>query len=236
MNSFYGGKPGASLIVVKHFNTYDEMVSKFQEGDAYTEVQYDQYVIIGKEDSNKQGNIYRRGYLKPENFKDGGAEFVLNITGPAGSMSELNFVSYNTISNTEEIKYDENNPFAETLYIGAFTIDKEDLVPGNENSVINWKVRNTKSKQGQVKSDIALQIPYPVVDLTVQSLTQEQIQNGAKMGLVVDKNEPFYQKWTLAIPEGVVIPETSMFYTLDTELENSKDNLGIGGLAFKERG
>ena len=56
------------------------------------------------------------------------------------------------------------------------------------------------------------------------------------MGLVVDKNEPFYQKWTLAIPEGVVIPETSMFYTLDTELENSKDNLGIGGLAFKERG
>lgn len=236
MNSFYGGKPGASLIIVKHFNTYDEMVNKFKEGDKYTEVQYDQYVIIGKDDPNKQGNIYRRGYLTTDNYNEGGAEFVLNITGPAGSMSELNFVPYNTISNTEEIKYDENNPFAETLYIGEFTIDNEDLVPGDKNSVINWKVRNTKSKQGQVKSDIALQIPYPVVDLTVQPLTKKQIEGGAKMGLTVDKNEPFYQKWTLAIPEGAVIPETSIFYTLDTELENSKDKLGIGGLAFKERG
>lgn len=234
MNSFYGGKPGASFVVVKHFDTYEDMVTKFQGGDDYTEVQYDQYVIIGKNDANKQGNIYRRGYLTSENFEEGGAEFICNITGPAGSMSELNFVPYSKIPSDIEIKYDEENPFADTLYIGEFSVDNKNLIPGDESSVIKWKIYNTKSEQGQVKSDIALQIPYPIVDLELETADLDEIaQNPDILGLVKTVINPFHQKWVLTVPEGTATPDVSVIYSEEEDINIS--SLGPKALAFKVR-
>ena len=232
MNSFYGGKQGASLIIVKHFNSYNEMVSEFKKGDAYTEVQYDEYVIIGKGDANYQGNIYRRGYEYTNN--EGGAEFILNITGPAGGMAEINFVGYGDIPENE-IPYNEEKPFETTVSIGAFTL--EDMIPGGggENEVVTsipWKIRNTKSDTGRVSADIAMQIPYPVVDMEVIPVESDFGLDKAKEGV-----GPFYQKWTLRVPSGAIgsiIP--SFVYTTEDSFNAIKDNMVNGSIAFKQRG
>ena len=40
MESFYGGKSGASFVVVKSFSSVEEMVKNFQKGPEYSDVHY----------------------------------------------------------------------------------------------------------------------------------------------------------------------------------------------------
>ena len=83
-NSFYGGRRGASFIIVKSFKTVAEMIAEFSKGNQYTTVNYDEFVIIDTENKNNtdNGKIYRRGYNYTGDL--GGAEYVGQIVGPAG--------------------------------------------------------------------------------------------------------------------------------------------------------
>ena len=78
MESFYGGKQGASFTIKETFNSVEEMEIAFRGGDTYKKVAYGEHVLItGNELNEEYGNIYRRGY--------DGAELVGNFRGPQGT-------------------------------------------------------------------------------------------------------------------------------------------------------
>ena len=78
--SFYGGKQGRSFHIVERYDSVYEMVSKFQEGTNYTDVAFDEYVLIDTILNNNQksnpenGLLYRRGYNYQESFYFNDAE------------------------------------------------------------------------------------------------------------------------------------------------------------------
>ena len=49
MESFYGGRPGASFVIVKSFISIAEMIANFKQGPNYTDVHFDEYVLINTE-------------------------------------------------------------------------------------------------------------------------------------------------------------------------------------------
>lgn len=64
MNSFYGGRRGASFVIVKNYLDVLSMVTDFSRGNEFTEVKFDEYVIINNPNKNHpdNGKIFRRGY------------------------------------------------------------------------------------------------------------------------------------------------------------------------------
>lgn len=92
MYSFYGGREGFSFTIKKTFDSISDMVTAFRQGDGYTDVKYNEYVIINPvmEDRAAAGYIYRRGlnYSEAEDLHNetnpgGGAELVAVIPGVA---------------------------------------------------------------------------------------------------------------------------------------------------------
>ena len=72
--SFYGGKQGRSYAIVARYNSIYDMFLAFSGGDNYTDVSYDEYVIIdtilekNQKNNPENGIIYRRGYNYNEAF------------------------------------------------------------------------------------------------------------------------------------------------------------------------
>lgn len=64
MNSFYGGRRGASFVIVKNYLDVVTMIADFARGNDFTEVNYDEYVMINNPHKNHpdNGKIFRRGY------------------------------------------------------------------------------------------------------------------------------------------------------------------------------
>lgn len=64
MNSFYGGRRGASFIIVKNYLDVLSMTLDFAKGNDFTEVKFDEYVMINNPNKNHpdNGKIFRRGY------------------------------------------------------------------------------------------------------------------------------------------------------------------------------
>lgn len=64
MNSFYGGRQGASFVIVKNYIDVLSMVTDFSQGNDFTEVKFDEYVLINNPRKNHpdNGKIFRRGY------------------------------------------------------------------------------------------------------------------------------------------------------------------------------
>ena len=62
--SFYGGKRGASFVIVKNYPDIASMVRDFSQGGNFLDVRYDEYVIINTINKNNgdNGKIFRRGY------------------------------------------------------------------------------------------------------------------------------------------------------------------------------
>lgn len=62
--SFYGGRKGKSFIIVKSYPDIASMVLDFSKGGGFTEVNYDEYVIINTLNKNHpdNGKVFRRGY------------------------------------------------------------------------------------------------------------------------------------------------------------------------------
>ena len=96
-NSFYGGRRGASFVIVKKYNSIKEMVDLFKQGGNYKTVNYDEYVLIDTVSKNDadNGKIYRRGYEYTNNL--GGAVFVGQIVGPAGMAPHTELKTINEV-------------------------------------------------------------------------------------------------------------------------------------------
>ena len=71
--SFYGGREGRTYHLVQHYDSVSQMVSQFQKGGSYTDVNYHEYVLIdtivnkNQRSNVENGLIYRRGmnYTQP---------------------------------------------------------------------------------------------------------------------------------------------------------------------------
>ena len=73
--SFYGGKEGRTYNLVAHYDSVADMTTLFSQGGSYTDVNYNEYVIIDTiiNDNNKtspeNGLLYRRGLNYTEEVK-----------------------------------------------------------------------------------------------------------------------------------------------------------------------
>ena len=124
MNSFYGGRRGASFVIVKNYLDIVTMTADFARGNDFTEVNYDEYVIINNPNKNHpdNGKIFRRGYdynsnrtIEAYNNASGpsttieahGAEYIGTIVGPAGKAPLLTVGSYDEVKELGESTFDE---------------------------------------------------------------------------------------------------------------------------------
>ena len=73
-NSFYGGKQGRTYNIVAHYDSVYQMVTLFQNGGNYNDVNYNEYVIIdtivndNQRYNKENGLLYRRGMAYGINF------------------------------------------------------------------------------------------------------------------------------------------------------------------------
>ena len=112
--SFYGGRKGASFIIVKSYPDIQAMTQDFSQGNTLTEVGFDEYVLINTSNKNHpdNGKIFKRGYdyssnrtIKAYQLTDsgvyrlvdvtaGGAIYIGTIVGPAGRSPHIVMTTY----------------------------------------------------------------------------------------------------------------------------------------------
>ena len=70
-SSFYGGRRGASFVIVKNYLDIPSMTEDFKEGNSFKDVAFDEYVMINNPRKNHpdNGKIFRRGYDYNSNRK-----------------------------------------------------------------------------------------------------------------------------------------------------------------------
>lgn len=217
MYSFYGGRPGNSFVIVTTFGDIQTMVNNFQQGPNYTEVHFDQHVMINNPNKNDpdNGKIFRRGYNFNNNM--GGAEYIGTIIGPAGRAPEL---SLTTIADIQSKIQNEN--FEGRNGIGEYSIKNSNLIPGKDangyHDSIEWaycSIRNENEED--CTAYIGFKFPYPVIDFESEAI--EPYDNGIydDMTSVIkiedtaeDENNqeyiiphPFYHKFKITIPNGI---------------------------------
>ena len=221
MYSFYGGKQGASFIISKSFNSVQEMIDVFKQGYNYTEVAFDEYVLINTEDKTNEenGRLYRRGYefnkTDENNNPTGGAVYIGTIVGPAGSASKLSLDTYNKV----KAQYDQINNGSQAgvdslISEGNFTVgaDNGSLVPGSYldddnnrkfNDDITWVsvcVRN--DTETDAETYVGLKIPYTVFDFKTECIDSKENPKVEQVPTEDGQFHPFYQKWNFSIPRG----------------------------------
>lgn len=211
-NSFYGGRRGASFVIVKRYSTIAEMVAAFSQGGDYKTVNYDEYVLIDTENKNDKdnGKIYRRGY--EYNNAMGGAVYEGQIVGPAGMAPHTEM---HTMREVEEIE--EREDFEYRRGSGSYSLVGNNLVPGKYtepgstveyfNDEISWtycSVRDLDSHEST--AHVGFKFPYTVIDYTATSVSS--YRNGiyadtANVERIDNGEHPFYEKWNLSIPKGI---------------------------------
>lgn len=212
MYSFYGGRPGNSFTIVASFPNVQTMVEQFKQGPAYTEVHYDEHVIINTEDKNNptNGQIYRRGY--DYNNDMGGAELIGTIVGPAGKAPMLIMDKYQSIQtavdNADNGISGNAQGYESMSSSGQLKTVDADLIPGkyiqnnteNFNDTIQWISYSLRDGQGKdTTAHIGFKIPYPVIDFETENTDFWASSTATR----IDNTEhPFYEKWKITIPKG----------------------------------
>ena len=219
MYSFYGGRPGNSFTIVASFPNVQAMIDAFRGGPSYTEVNYDEHVIINTEDKNNptNGQIYRRGY--DYNNDMGGAELIGTIVGPAGKAPLLTMDDYDTIDRmqgTEGLVDDGQGRYLSMKTKGQLAVqsnpnETNGLVPGkwvegpnNDiikfNDKIKWVSYSFRDSLGSdTIAHIGFKIPYPVIDFEIDNINFWSSINTVRTD---DQTHPFYEKWKINIPKG----------------------------------
>jgi hypothetical protein len=194
MESFYGGRQGASFVLVKSFGSKAEMVSAFKQGGSYTAVHYDEYVIINSENKNNEnnGSIYRRGYNYTN--ADGGAIYIGTIVGPDGKAPMLK------LTTIAEVNSQANSAGPEEFQTssGSYTLQDKNLVSGKDSSEIKYACCSIRDEDGtSTTAYIGFQIPYLVIDFEAAATDSNSSFSATRTD---DESNPFYEKWKIQIP------------------------------------
>lgn len=210
MESFYGGKPGFSFIIVKSFSSIAEMVENFKKGPTYSAVHYDEHVLINTENKNDpdNGKVFRRGYDYTNEM--GGAVYVGTIVGPAGRAPMLE------LTTIEQVKLKQKTEGFENRYSeGSYSVPVS-MVPGKDgvkfNDVVEWACCCVRSENGEdAIAYIGFKFPYLVEEFTAESVSPyynrsndtDDFINENLTERIDDKTHPFYEKWHFNIPKGI---------------------------------
>ena len=122
-NSFYGGKQGRTYNLVAHYDNVHQMVTLFQKGGSYNDVNYNEYVIIDTIVNNNQryhrenGLLYRRGMAYSVDFNPNGVPLNENY-----SLTDYDFT-------TEELEV-----YCTEEQLGTWLQDNR--VPPNDDGVV----------------------------------------------------------------------------------------------------
>lgn len=123
-NSFYGGRRGASFVIVKNYLDIPSMTADFALGNSFTEVAFEEYVIINNPNKNHpdNGKIFRRWYDYNSNrrieahvnasgaaieIEAHGAEYIGTIIGPAGKAPLLTMGAYDEVKELGDSVFEE---------------------------------------------------------------------------------------------------------------------------------
>lgn len=207
MYSFYGGRPGNPFIIVLAFDSVAAMVASFSQGAGYTDVHYDEHVIINTTNKNDpdNGKIYRRGY----NFTNemGGAEYIGTIVGPAGPAPMVGMAATAQIA-----KMEADQGYEDRYSTGQYTITNQSLVPGKTstgtfNDAIQWASYSVRDANGEDSTAyIGFTFPYMVLEYETAAVSpyrNGQYADTSSATRADDGTHPFYEKWHLDIPKGV---------------------------------
>lgn len=223
MESFYGGRPGASFIIVKTFQTINDMKQAFQQGTGYNQVYFDEYVNI-YDTSNPgykyNGNIYRRGY--DINNGLGGAQYVGNITGPAGPPTFIEPYPHEKIVRGGDITQNmdlftndandiaNNNPDNYNMVETYNGKDAFEIIPGAEkvngtytnfidNIFFRYYFVMDEQNRRQIMR-IGFKIPYPVFNFQVERINADE----QPWIIKTDTGEhKFFHSWKVGLPIAV---------------------------------
>lgn len=213
-NSFYGGRRGASFVIVKKFASISDMIAAFSQGGSYKTVNYDEYVLIDTVSKNDtdNGKIFRRGY--EYNNEMGGAIYMGQIVGPAGYSPH---VELKTIAEVEAVQ--ERDNFTYRRGTGSYT-PNENLVPGKYidntlvkyNDKITWAYCSVRDEnEADTTVHVGFKFPYTVIEYEANSVNpyyhrSNNTSNFINENLVEridDETHPFYEKWHINIPKGI---------------------------------
>lgn len=182
MQSFYGGRKGDSLIIVKSFATIDEMNAFFSDKAVnLDEVGYGEHVIIDTVNKSNadNGKLYRRGFEK--------AEYVAQIVGPQGPAPKTEIVSYDAL-----VDFDGNGSLSTA----------DGLLSGLQQDTIDYRWVNVVDENGNHSGiKIGFKMPYTAFGVGVQqSKNWWEKPSVAEVG---SQGKPFYYFWQFSIPAGV---------------------------------
>ena len=174
-SSFYGGRRGASFVIVKNYLDIPSMTEDFKNGNSFKDVAFDEYVIINNPNKNHpdNGKIFRRGYdynsnrkIEAHNNVSGpvvnieahGAEYIGTIIGPAGKAPLLTIGAYDEVKELGDSAFDERrskghySPIEDTQRIQQEQEDTNTWREGPElnNNTISL-VPGKQVKNGQTK-------------------------------------------------------------------------------------
>lgn len=207
-----------STIIVAHNLPNEEaegMVQCFsQGGDTTNEVNYGEYVIIDTLIKNNpdNGKVYRRGINYQGNL--GGAEYIGQIIGPQGELSELDMDTIATIRTKTGYKESE---FGYSVSNGGLVPGKTDL---GYNDTIKYAWVNVEDEFGYIQQIlIGFTFPYLVEEFIGKQRSAyyqngDVIPTGKSEGDLLeddfelieridDEQHPFYRKWKINIPHGI---------------------------------
>lgn len=212
MYSFYGGRQGASFIIVRTYSTVAEMTNYFKQGPNYTTVHYDEHVLINTENKNnpENGRIYRRGYDFTNEL--GGAIYVGTIVGPAGRAPMLELT---TMADVDSKQASEG--FDIRKGSGSYSPVDGNIIPGKTadgtfNDEIQWNYCSIRNENDEDSTAyIGFKIPYTVVEFTANTVSpyynrSNQTDNFTNQNLsdrTDDASHPFYESWNFSIPKGI---------------------------------
>lgn len=195
--SFYGGRRGASVVIVKSYDSVAEMQAEFDSVECT--VDYDSYVVVNTNvDGIESSVLYRRTLDGP--VKVGTLGSSSGGGGGTSSGGILDLVL--TIPSSVPTPIDGQGEYSKTnksLVPGYYTDEEGNPV---YNDSIKWVYTNVISEDGtSSKTYVGFTFPYSIVDFEA-SLVDKNDENNPVIKRIDDGTHPFYNKWVLKIPRG----------------------------------
>ena len=195
--SFYGGRRGASVVIVKSYDSIAEMQTEFDS--VACPVDYDSYVVVNTNvDGIESSVLYRRTLDGP--VKVGTLGSSSGGGGGTSSGGILDLVL--TIPSSVPTPIDGQGEYSKTnksLVPGYYTDEEGNPV---YNDSIKWVYTNVISEDGTPsKTYVGFTFPYSIVDFEA-SLVDKNDENNPVIKRIDDGAHPFYNKWALKIPRG----------------------------------
>lgn len=195
--SFYGGRRGASVVIVKSYDSIAEMQAEFDSVECT--VDYDSYVVVNTNiDGIESSILYRRTLDGPVKVGTLGS----SSGGGGGSSSGGVFDLVLTVPNSVPTPIDgqgEYNKTNKSLIPGYYTDENGNPV---YNDSIKWVYTNVISEdKTSSKTYVGFTFPYSVIDFEA-SLVDKNDEKNPVIKKIDDGTHPFYNKWSLKIPRG----------------------------------